>query len=156
GHSYYQQLSLVPLPAGAVGEMLNDLLGDDPSLAPLSAYLVERTGGNPFFVEEVVRALVEDGTLAGQPGPSRLTRPLEQAGLPASVQAVLAARIDRLPAGHKPPLQRASVIGRTCAEAVLARVTGQKGEALAEALNVLCAAELLQEVQRYPVAEYRF
>jgi adenylate cyclase len=155
-HSYYQQLSLVPLSAAAVGEMLSDLLGDDPSLAPLPAYLVERTGGNPFFVEEVVRALVEDGTLAGQAGTYRLIRPLEQAGLPASVQAVLAARIDRLATEHKPVLQSAAVIGRTFGEAVLARVVGQAVEALATSLSALCAAELLQEVQRYPLVEYRF
>jgi class 3 adenylate cyclase len=155
-HSYYQQLSLVPLSAGAVGEMLNDLLGDDPSLAPLPAYLVERTGGNPFFVEEVVRALVEDGTIAGHAGAYRLTRSLEQAGLPVSVQAVLAARIDRLAAEHKPVLQSAAVIGRTFGEAVLARVVGRAVNVLAESLSALCAAELFQEVQRYPLAEYRF
>ena len=155
-HSYYQQVSLMPLSAAAVGELLTDRLGDDPSLSPLPAYLVERTGGNPFFVEEVVRTLVEDGTLAGRPGSCRLARPLEQAGLPASVQAVLAARIDRLSAECKPVLQSAAVIGRTFAEAVLARVTGKAAEALTDALSALCAAELLQEAQRYPVAEYRF
>jgi predicted ATPase len=94
-HSYYRQIPLLPLSAEGVVEMLAELLGDDPSLASLPAYLLERTGGNPFFVEEVVRALVEDGTLAGRPGEYVLTRSLEQAGLPASVQAVLAARIDR-------------------------------------------------------------
>ncbi len=155
-HSYYQQLSLAPLSTEAVGELLRDRLGDDPSLAPLPGYLVERTGGNPFFVEEVVRALVEDGTLAGPAGAHRLTRPLEQAGLPASVQSVLAARIDRLAAEHKPVLQSAAVIGRTFAEAVLARVAGQAVETLTSSLSALCAAELLQESQRYPVAEYRF
>ncbi len=155
-HSYYQQLSLVPLSALAVGEMLRELIGDDPSLAPLPAYLVERTGGNPFFVEEVVRALVEDGTLAGRPGAYRLTRPLEQVGVPATVQAVLAARIDRLSAEHKAVLQSAAVIGRTFAEPVLARVTGKQADAMTDALAALCAAELLQEAQRYPVVEYRF
>ncbi|MGH7746660.1 MAG: ATP-binding protein, partial [Candidatus Dormibacteria bacterium] len=155
-HSYYQQLSLAPLSAEAVAEMLRELLGDDASLASLPAYLVERTGGNPFFVEEVVRALVEDGTLEGGPGAYRLTRSLEQAGLPASVQAVLAARIDRLSAEHKPVLQRAAVIGRTLAEAVLARVMGHAVEVVADSLSALCAAELLQEAQRYPFAEYRF
>jgi adenylate cyclase len=155
-HSYYEQLSVVPLSAEAVGEMLRELIGDDPSLAPLPAYLVERTGGNPFFVEEVVRALVEDGTLAGRPGAYRLTRPLEQAALPASVQAVLAARIDRLSGEHKAVLQSAAVIGRTFAEAVLAHVMGKPAGALTDALPALCAAELLQEAQRYPVVEYRF
>ena len=155
-HSYYQQVPLLPLSAEAVGELLHDLLGNDPSLTPLPGYLVERTGGNPFFVEEVVRALVEDGTLAGRPGDHRLARPLEQAALPASVQAVLAARIDRLSAEHKPVLQSAAVIGRTFPEAVLARVTGKPADALADGLSALCAAELLQEAQRFPVAEYRF
>ena len=102
-----------------------------------------------------MRALVEDGTLAGHAGDHRLTRPLEHAGLPASVQAVLAARIDRLSAEHKPVLQSAAVIGPTFAEAVLARVMEPAG-ALADALAALCAAELLQEVRRYPVVEYRF
>ena len=143
-HSYYQQLSLAPLSAEAVGEMLRDLLGGHASLAPLPAYLVERTGGNPFFVEEVVRALVEHGTLAGRPGTYRLTRPLEPARLPASVQSVLAARIDRLAAEYKPVLQSAAVIGRTFGEAVLARVVGKAVEVLAESLSALCAAELLQ------------
>ena len=155
-HSYYRQIPLLPLTAEAVGEMLAELVGDDPSLAPLPAYLVDRTRGNPFFVEEVVRALVEQGTLQGRPGAYRLTRPLEKVGLPPSVQSVLAARIDRLSAEHKPVLQGASVIGRSFAEVVLARVMGQAVDKLAEALSALCAAELLQEAQRYPVAEYRF
>jgi predicted ATPase len=155
-HSYYQQIPLDPLSAGAVGEMLGDMVGDDPSLATLPAHLVERTDGNPFFVEEMVRALVEDGTLTGQPGAYRLTRSLQQAGLPASVQAALAARIDRLAAEHRSLLQSAAVIGRTFSEAVLARVLGKPVEALATSLSALCAAELVQETQRDPVAEYRF
>ncbi|MDB5065640.1 MAG: adenylate/guanylate cyclase, partial [Chloroflexi bacterium] len=77
-------------------------------------------------VEEMVRALMEDGTLAGQPSAYGLTRSLERAGLPASVQSVLAARIDRLAAEHKPVLQSASVIGRTFGQAVLARVVGRR------------------------------
>ena len=155
-HSYYRQIPLLPLSAEAVGEMLSELLGEDPSLASLSPYLVGRTGGNPFFVEEVVRALVEDGTLDGRPGAYRLARPLETARLPASVQSVLAARIDRLSAQHKPVLQSAAVIGRTFSEPVLAKVEGLGGDELEDALRALCAAELLQEVRRDPVAEYRF
>ena len=155
-HSYYQQIPLAPLSAGAVGEMLDHMLGDDPSLATLPTHLVERTAGNPFFVEEMVRALVEDGTLNGQAGAYRLTRPLDPVGLPASVQAALSARIDRLAAEHKPLLQSAAVIGRSFSEAVLARVMGKPVDALATSLSALCAAELLQETQQYPVAEYRF
>jgi class 3 adenylate cyclase/tetratricopeptide (TPR) repeat protein len=155
-HSYYRQIPLLPLSAKAVGEMVSELVGDDPSLAPLPDYLMERTGGNPFFVEEIVRALVEEGTLAGCPGVYHLTRPLDQASMPASVQSVLAARIDRLSAEHKPVLQTASVIGRTFAEALLAAVMVEPADKLREALAALCAAELLQESQRAPVIEYRF
>ena len=155
-HSYYRQVPLLPLTADAVRELVTDLLGDDSSLAPLSGYLVERTAGNAFFIEELIRALLENGTLVGSPGARRLTRPLENAYLPASVQAVLAARIDRLSAELKPVLQSAAVIGRTFAEAVLGRVVGRAAEALTQSLSALCAAELLQETQRYPVPEYRF
>ena len=154
-HSYYRQLPLAPLREVAVGELLGGLLGADLSLAPLLGFVLERTGGNPFFVEEVVRALVEDGTLAGGPACYRLTRPLDQVRVPPTVQAVLAARIDRLPAEHKAVLQTAAVIGRTFSEPVLAKVTTLTGE-LEETLLALCAAELLQEVERRPVAEYRF
>jgi class 3 adenylate cyclase/tetratricopeptide (TPR) repeat protein len=152
GHSSYRGLSLAPLRDAAVGELLGGLLGVDLSLAPLVGFVLERTSGNPFFVEEVIRALVEDGTLAGGPGDYRLTRPLHELKVPPSVQAVLAARIDRLPADHKAVLQTAAVIGRSFAEPVLAHVIGE--QKLGEALRALCASELLQEAGG--VGEYRF
>jgi class 3 adenylate cyclase/tetratricopeptide (TPR) repeat protein len=155
-HSYYRQLPLAPLGDKAVGELLGGLLGLDFSLAALPAFVLGRTGGNPFFVEEVVRTLVEDGTLVGGPGAYRLTRPLDEVRIPPSVQAVLAARIDRLSSEDKAVLQTAAVIGRTFPETVLARVAGVFGETLEETLRRLCAAELLQETQHYPVVEYRF
>jgi tetratricopeptide (TPR) repeat protein len=159
-HSYYRQLSLAPLRDEAVGELLGGLLGVEVSLTPLLAFVLERTAGNPFFVEEVVRALAEDGTLAGGPDGYRLTRPLEQVRVPPSVQAVLAARIDRLPTASKAVLQTAAVIGRTFARPVLAMVTGEPEAALAEALRALTAAELLQEARQeardHRIAEYRF
>ncbi len=155
-HSYYRQLPLAPLGEKGVGELLGGLLGVDLSLAPLVAFVLERTGGNPFFVEEVVRALVEDGTLAGTPGSFRLTQPLHHVKVPPSVQAVLAARIDRLPAEHKGVLQTAGVIGRSFSQTVLAKVTGLAGEPLDDALRALCRAELLQEGDGHPGGEYRF
>jgi len=138
-HSYYRQLSLAPLASAAVDTLTAALVGRDPSLATLPAELRARTGGNPFFLEEVVRSLVEDGTLAGEPGAYRLARPLTEARVPATVHAVLAARIDRLPAAAKQTLQTASVIGRTFPVAVLERIGGG-----AEDLGRLCAAEFLQ------------
>jgi class 3 adenylate cyclase/tetratricopeptide (TPR) repeat protein len=155
-HSYYRQLSLAPLGDDAVGELLGGLLGVDLSLAPLLRFVAERTGGNPFFVEEVVRALIEDGTLAGGPGAWRLIRPLDQVKVPPSVQAVLAARIDRLPAEHKELLQTAAVIGRSFSQTVLAPVAARSDDDLEDGLRALCAAELLQETQRDRVVDYRF
>ena len=155
-HPCYRQLALTTLPDQAVGELLGALLGVDLSLAPLLSFVLERTGGNPFFVEEVVRALVEDGTLSGAPGNYRLTRSLHEVKVPASVQAVLAARIDRLPVEHKRVLQTAAVIGRTFSHTVLAKVTHLDNQTLEAALRALCVAEMLQQGQCDPVAEYRF
>ncbi|MCI0354380.1 MAG: AAA family ATPase, partial [Acidobacteria bacterium] len=90
--TYYTQLRLDPLPPASADEFLQALLGDDPSLVPLKQLLIARTEGNPFFLEESVRTLVETGVLAGEPGCYRLARALGSIQVPATVQAVLAAR----------------------------------------------------------------
>src|SRR3989442_6555201 len=97
--TYYTQLRLDPLPPASADELLQALLGDDPSLAPLTQLLIARTEGNPFFLGESVRTLGETGSLLGERGAYRLARPLPTIQVPATVQAVLAARIDRLPPG---------------------------------------------------------
>jgi predicted ATPase len=86
-------------------------LGDDSSLAPLKHLLIARTEGNPFFLEESVRTLVETGVLVGEPGAYRLAQAQPTIQVPATVQAVLAARIDRLPPEEKRLLQTAAAIG---------------------------------------------
>ena len=138
-HSYYRQLPLAPLAPAAAQEFIDGLVGCDSSLATLPEDLQARTGGNPFFIEEVVRSLVEDGTLAGEPGAYRLSRPLAEARVPETVHAVLAARIDRLAASDKQVLGTAAVIGRNFAVPVLERVVGEAVD-----LNGLCAAQFLQ------------
>jgi len=155
-HSYYRQLALAPLPDAAVDELLGRLLGRDPSLVPLLGFVGERTGGNPFFVEEVVRGLVEDGTLSGEPGDYHLARRIHDVEVPGTVRAVLAARIDRLDAEHKSVLQTASVLGRTFGSSVLATVSRADGAEVDDVLSALCAAELLQRVADDSVDEYRF
>jgi class 3 adenylate cyclase/tetratricopeptide (TPR) repeat protein len=155
-HSYYRQLPLATLEGDAVRELLRQLLGADGSLGQLADLMVERTGGNPFFVEEVVRTLIEDGTLEGVPGAYCLSRRVDDLGVPPTVQSLLSARIDRLAAGDKQVLQTAAVVGRTFAEPVLRRVTDLSEEALGAALRSLAAAEFIQEEALYPVAEYRF
>jgi adenylate cyclase len=137
--SYYRQVALAPLTAEPVHQLVGALVGADPSVAGLAVDLLARTGGNPFFLEEVVRSLAEDGTLAGDPGAYRLTHPLTAARVPGTVHAVLDARIDRLPAGAKDTLQAASVIGRTFPMAVLERVAGRRAD-----LGLLCASEFIQ------------
>ena len=112
--TYYAQLRLDPLPAVSADELLQVLLGDDASLQPLTHLLITRTEGNPFFLEESVRTLVETGVLVGEPGAYRLEQALPTIQVPATVQAVLAARIDRLPPEEKRLLQTAAVIGTKC------------------------------------------
>jgi len=154
--SYYQQLPLLPLGPEAVEELIQDLLGSDASLGDLGNRIRERTGGNPFFVEEVVLALVESGSLKGSKGGYRLVRPAEEEALPATVQALLAARIDRLGEREKSVLQAASVIGKEFAEPVLRRVVELPEGQLTPALDALTSAEFLYEQALYPEAEYAF
>ena len=111
GKTFYTQLRLDPLPPASAAEVLQALLGDDARLTPLTQLLIARTEGNPFFLEESVRTLVETGLLVGAPGAYRLAQPLDTFHVPATVQAVLAARIDRLPPEEKRLLQTAAVIG---------------------------------------------
>ena len=108
---YYTQLRLDPLPTASAEALLQALLGDDPSWCHLKRLLIERTEGNPFFLEESVRALVETEVLVGERGTYRLAKPLESLQVPVTVHAVLAARIDRLPPEEKRLLQTAAVIG---------------------------------------------
>src|SRR5205823_3818032 len=110
GKTYYSQLRLDALPAESAGELLEALLGDDPGLVTLKQRLVKR--GNPFFLEETVRTLVETQALAGERGRYRLTQPLQAIQVPPTVQAMLAARIDRLAPEDKRLLQTSAVVGK--------------------------------------------
>jgi class 3 adenylate cyclase len=141
--TYYTQLRLDPLPPASANELLHALLGDDPSLAPLTHLLIARTEGNPFFLEESVRTLVETGVLVGEPGAYRLGQALPTIQVPATVQAVLAARIDRLPPEKKRLLQTAAVIGTEVPWPLLQAIAEVPEEALHRGLAHLQAAEFL-------------
>ena len=108
--TYYTQLRLDPLGKERADEMLTALLGDEPELAPLKQVIAEKTQGNPFFMEETVQVLLEEGALERN-GRIRLTKPLRELKIPPTVQAILAARIDRLPSHQKDLLQTLAVIG---------------------------------------------
>jgi len=154
--SGYQQLPLAPLGSEAVAELLRALLGLDPGLAKLAARIAAHAGGNPFFVEELVQALVEDGSLAGAPGAYQAARAVEALALPATVQAVLAARIDRLAEREKQVLQTAAVIGPEFDAGLLARVAGLPETEVMAALRTLAQAELALERSIYPEVVYGF
>jgi class 3 adenylate cyclase/tetratricopeptide (TPR) repeat protein len=154
--SYYRQVSLLPLGPGAIKALLADLLGGDRSLNGLPAVISERTTGNPFFIEEVVRTLVESGNLEGRRGAYRLVRPVDDATVPPTVAAVLAARIDRLSEREKSLLQSAAVIGKEFSRPVLARAAELADDELEPALRALIAAEFLYEQELYPDAVYAF
>jgi tetratricopeptide (TPR) repeat protein len=154
--SYYTQLRLDPLPPASVDEFLHALLGDDPSLAPLTQLLIARTGGNPFFLEESVRTLVETQMLVGERGAYRLTKPLTSLQVPSTVQAVLAARIDRLPPEEKWLLQTAAVIGTEVPWPLLQAIVDVPEDALHRGLTRLQASEFLYEARLFPELAYTF
>ena len=152
----YTQVRMAPLAPDTARVLLDAMLGGDPSLEPLKALLIVRTDGNPLFLEESVRALVETRGLTGEPGARRLVQPLESIQVPGSVHVVLAARIDRLSPEAKHVLQSASVVGKDVALPVLEAIADVPEETLRAALAQLQAGELLYEASLFPEAEYTF
>ncbi len=156
GKTYYRQLRIDPLLPESVEELLQALVGDGAELAPLKRLLIERTEGNPFFLEESVRTLVETGALAGERGAYRLIKDAQTIQVSATVKALLAGRIDRLPPEEKRLLQAASVIGKDVPFVLLqAIVEGGEGD-LRHGLAHLQAAEFLYEAHLFPELEYSF
>ncbi|MBP6013257.1 MAG: AAA family ATPase [Alphaproteobacteria bacterium] len=158
--SYYQHFALQPLAPDAIRQLLHTELGNDASVAKLPEMIHTRTAGNPFFIEEVVQTLIEGGHLTGTRGAYRLATPVDALDVPPTVQAVLAARIDRLGEREKHVLQTAAVIGKTFSEPLLTRVIGSinaLGETvLTQALSTLIASEFLFEAALYPEVQYSF
>jgi adenylate cyclase len=154
--SWYRQIPLTPLGEDAIAELLSDLLGTHSSLAALAKNVYTRTGGNPFFTEEVAQTLIESGHLEGTRGAYQLVTPIEKLEVPTTVQAILSARIDRLPEREKRLLQVAAVIGKDFSEPLLAEVAALPANELKEALAALRRGEFLHEQAVYPVIEYSF
>jgi class 3 adenylate cyclase/tetratricopeptide (TPR) repeat protein len=154
--TYYTQLRVDPLAPTSAQELLLVLLGADASLDGLKHLLIEKTEGNPFFLEQSVRTLVETEALVGEPGAYRLTEPIHSIQVPASVHAVLAARIDRLPIEEKRLLQAAAVLGHDVPFALLQALAEQTDPDLRRALAHLQAAEFLYEARLFPDLEYAF
>ena len=154
--TFYTQLQLNPLAPESADAFLETLLGSDPSLKPLKTLLIERTEGHPFFLEESVRTLVETQVLVGEPGAYRLAQDLPTIQVPPTVQAILAARIDRLPQDEKRLLQTAAVIGTEVPFILLQAIAELPDEALHPGLTHLQTAELLYETSLFPERVYTF
>ena len=154
--TYYRQLQIDPLPPETAEALLEALLGSDATLAPLKRLVIERTEGNPFFIEETVRSLVETGILAGERGAYRVTRVVQGLHVPATAQAMLAARIDRLAPEDKRLLQAAAVIGTDVPFELLQAVADEPEGRLRQGLAQLQATEFLYETRLFPDLEYTF
>jgi class 3 adenylate cyclase/tetratricopeptide (TPR) repeat protein len=156
GTPHYTGLLLKPLPAESTQQLLDPLLGSDPSLHALKDWLIGRTEGNPFFLQESVRTLVETNALTGEQGAYRLVKPLESIQLPATIHAVLAPRIDRLPPDVKRLLQAASVVGKDVPLVLLQAIADLSEDEARRNITVLQNADFLHELRLFPSMEYTF
>jgi class 3 adenylate cyclase len=154
--SYYTQIRVDPLGREFAEALAGALLGAEPGLDDLKAMLIGRTDGNPLFLEECVRALVEGGELVGERGAYRLKKEIGSIKVPATVQAIIAARIDRLEPASKDLLQCAAIVGHYVPLAILEEVTGTARDELRDVLTELQAAEFLYEAQIFPNLMYTF
>jgi class 3 adenylate cyclase/tetratricopeptide (TPR) repeat protein len=154
--TYYQQIRLDTLPRTSATELLAALLGTGAGFDALTRLLIERTQGNPFFLEESVRTLVETGALSGERGAYRLTGLVQSLQLPATAQAIVAARIDRLEPADKRLLQAAAVVGKDVPFPLLEAISEEAQGRLREGLARLQAAEFLYEARLFPELEYTF
>jgi class 3 adenylate cyclase/tetratricopeptide (TPR) repeat protein len=154
--TYYTQLRLDPLGKESADEMLAALLGDNPQLAQLKRVIVERTEGNPFFMEETVQVLLDEGALVRDAGKAKLTKPIAELKIPPTVQGILAARIDRLPADAKDLLQTLSVIGRQFTMPLIRAVVSSSSDDLERMLNDLQLGEFIYEQPAVGDTEYVF
>src|SRR5271167_4235429 len=153
--SCYTQLRLDPLGGQSADEMLHALLGGDASLQSLKRLIIEKTEGNPFFMEEMVRALIEQGVLIRN-GAIRLTKPLTEIRIPPTVHGILASRINALPAFEKGLLQTLAVIGKDFPLNLVRHLTASPDDRLEPMLKGLQAAELIYERPALGEAEYTF
>jgi tetratricopeptide (TPR) repeat protein len=153
--TYYTQLRLDPLGKESAGEMLTALLGDGAGLAPLKRLIIERTDGNPFFMEETVQVLLDEGALVRN-GTVKLTKALGELKIPPTVQGILAGRIDRLPADEKDLLQALAVMGKEFRLGLVKQVVGKPDAELQRMLSDLQLGEFINEQPSFPDVEYTF
>ncbi|ANG62875.1 hypothetical protein A8C75_10525 [Marinobacterium aestuarii] len=154
--SNYAQLMLQPLGQQETAELLDALLGLDSSLEALKPRILAQTGGNPFFIEEVVQTLVEEQALSGSAGHYSLEQTPDNLHIPTTVQGVLCARIDRLSATEKTLLQTLAVMGKDFPWSLIQRVLEQSDDVLRRGLARLQAGEFIYQHPAFPEIEYSF
>src|SRR6476620_8763717 len=154
--AWCSRLRLEPLGEGSADEMLSAILGHTPALSPLKELIVTTTGGVPFFMEETVQALFDEGALARQNGTVTLVRPLESLRIPPTVQAILAARIDRLHNDEKNLLQTLAVLGREFVLSLARAVAGKSEDELERLIARLQLGEFVYEQPSIVDVEYIF
>jgi class 3 adenylate cyclase/tetratricopeptide (TPR) repeat protein len=154
--TYYTQLRLDPLGKESADEMLTALLGDGDELAALKRLIIEKTEGTPFFMEETVQVLLDEGALVRGGAAVKLTRPLAELKIPPTVQAILAARIDRLPQDAKELLQTLAVIGREFPLSLIRAVVGKSDDEISRMLDDLQLGEFIYEQPAVGDTEYVF
>ena len=153
--TFYTQIGLDPLGKEGADRMLTTLLGRDESVTTLKQLIADKTEGNPLFMEEIYQALIEEGVLVRN-GVLKVTRPLNTLKIPATVQAILAARIDRLPSEHKDLLDTVAVIGKDFRLGLVGKVVARPQEELEEMLAQLQLAEFIYEQPSQGDVEYEF
>jgi class 3 adenylate cyclase/tetratricopeptide (TPR) repeat protein len=153
--TYYTQMRLDPLGRDNAAELLSAMLGDDGALDSLKATIIERTQGNPFFMEEMVQVLFDQGVLV-RDGTVSIARPLTSIQIPSTVKGILAARIDKLAGADKDLLQTLAVIGKEFPLGLVRRVAGKPDDELTPMLSNLQAAEFIYEQPAFPENEYTF
>ncbi|MGD1029418.1 adenylate/guanylate cyclase domain-containing protein [Candidatus Binatus soli] len=153
--TYYTQLRLDPLGPDNAAELLTAMLGEAAALDPLKAAIIQRTEGNPFFIEEMVQVLFDQGALV-RDGTVSLAKPLTSIEIPSTVKGILAARIDKLAPADKDLLQSLAVIGKEFPVGLVRRVVGKPDHELAPMLSNLQAAEFIYEQPAFPENEYTF
>jgi tetratricopeptide (TPR) repeat protein len=156
GLGHYRQVRVEPLSADGTRMLLDRMLGRHLSVEPLKRRLAERAGGSPFFLEECVRAVKTAGLILGEPGACRLVGDPEAILLPATVQAVIGARLDRLAPDDKRLLQIAAVIGAEPSGALLRAVSDLPDETFEGAVGRLHAGEFLVPLRIVPDTLHRF
>jgi class 3 adenylate cyclase len=163
----YTEIGLTPLTAEECDRLVEHLLGTTDLPDELREHIWDRTAGNPFFIEEVIRALIDDGSLVAEDEPPngssgqvfRATSSFGKNSIPDNIQALLSARLDRLDQGSRQVVEMASVIGRSFNASLLRSAVSEGLDGVSDldaSLNELLKREMIQELSRYPDLEYRF